>query len=59
MESTPQSALQPATPHAPQPLRFNGNGAEYFGIWIVNLLLTIVTLGIYSAWWWRWWASFS
>ncbi len=23
---------------------------EYFGIWIVNLLLTIVTLGIYSAW---------
>src|SRR5450631_363612 len=35
---------------APEQLRFNGNGAEYFGIWIVNLLLTIVTLGIYSAW---------
>ena len=35
---------------APQPLRFTGNGAEYFGIWIVNLLLTIVTIGIYSAW---------
>lgn len=34
----------------PQPLRFTGNGAEYFGIWIVNLLLTIVTIGIYSAW---------
>jgi uncharacterized membrane protein YjgN (DUF898 family) len=32
------------------PLRFSGTGAEYFGIWIVNLLLTIVTLGIYSAW---------
>ncbi|WP_417546920.1 YjgN family protein [Marinobacter segnicrescens] len=30
--------------------RFNGNGKEYFGIWIVNILLTIVTLGIYSAW---------
>ncbi|QSX37592.1 YjgN family protein [Shewanella sedimentimangrovi] len=29
---------------------FHGNGAEYFGIWIVNLLLSIVTLGIYSAW---------
>src|ERR1035438_4475684 len=29
---------------------FTGNGREYFGIWIVNLLLTIVTLGIYSAW---------
>ena len=35
---------------APQPLRFTGSGAEYFGIWIVNLLLTIVTVGIYSAW---------
>jgi uncharacterized membrane protein YjgN (DUF898 family) len=35
---------------APEQFRFNGNGAEYFGIWIVNLLLTIVTVGIYSAW---------
>ena len=29
---------------------FTGSGWEYFRIWIVNLLLTIVTLGIYSAW---------
>jgi uncharacterized membrane protein YjgN (DUF898 family) len=29
---------------------FRGNASEYFGIWIVNILLTIVTLGIYSAW---------
>jgi uncharacterized membrane protein YjgN (DUF898 family) len=29
---------------------FSGTGSEYFRIWIVNLLLTIVTLGIYSAW---------
>jgi uncharacterized membrane protein YjgN (DUF898 family) len=29
---------------------FRGDGAEYFKIWIVNLLLTIATLGIYSAW---------
>lgn len=29
---------------------FTGTGKEFFGIWIVNLLLTIVTLGIYSAW---------
>jgi uncharacterized membrane protein YjgN (DUF898 family) len=29
---------------------FRGNAKEYFGIWIVNVLLTIVTLGIYSAW---------
>ena len=32
------------------PIIFKGNTAEYFGIWIVNLLLSIVTLGIYSAW---------
>ena len=51
MENATQSASPPQPPrHAPQPLHFNGNGAEYFGIWIVNLLLTIVTLGIYSAW---------
>ena len=29
---------------------FTGDGAEYFRIWVVNLLLTISTLGIYSAW---------
>jgi uncharacterized membrane protein YjgN (DUF898 family) len=41
----------PTTPVAQQ-LRFNftGRTADYFGIWIVNLLLSIVTLGIYSAW---------
>lgn len=32
------------------PVRFTGSGSEYFRIWIVNLLLTIVTIGIYSAW---------
>jgi uncharacterized membrane protein YjgN (DUF898 family) len=32
------------------PLEFRGRGSEYFRIWIVNLLLTIVTLGIFSAW---------
>ena len=35
---------------APELVHFSGSGAEYFGIWIVNLLLTIVTLGIYSPW---------
>jgi uncharacterized membrane protein YjgN (DUF898 family) len=29
---------------------FRGSAGEYFGIWIVNILLTIITLGIYSAW---------
>lgn len=42
----------PSVPPAPAPLalRFSGSGAEYFRIWIVNLLLTVATLGIYSAW---------
>jgi len=29
---------------------FGGEGWEYFRIWIINLLLTLLTLGIYSAW---------
>jgi uncharacterized membrane protein YjgN (DUF898 family) len=40
----------PSQSSAIAPVRFTGSGAEYFGIWIVNLLLTIVTIGIYSAW---------
>ncbi|UXI00940.1 YjgN family protein [Photobacterium sp. TY1-4] len=31
-------------------VRFHGQGKEFFGIWIVNVLLSVVTLGIYSAW---------
>lgn len=31
-------------------IAFAGSGAEYFRIWAVNLLLSVVTLGIYSAW---------
>ncbi len=29
---------------------FHGQGMEFFKIWVVNILLTILTLGIYSAW---------
>lgn len=29
---------------------FTGRGSEYFRIWIVNIALSIITLGIYSAW---------
>lgn len=42
-------AVQPDAPRS-APMRFHGDAGTYFGIWIVNLLLTIVTLGIYSAW---------
>ena len=31
-------------------IKFKGQAGEYFGIWIVNLLLTVITIGIYSAW---------
>jgi uncharacterized membrane protein YjgN (DUF898 family) len=31
-------------------VNFHGRTGEYYAIWIVNILLTIVTLGIYSAW---------
>ncbi|MET0964332.1 MAG: YjgN family protein [Noviherbaspirillum sp.] len=31
-------------------LRFTGSGSEYFRIWITNTFLSIITLGIYSAW---------
>jgi uncharacterized membrane protein YjgN (DUF898 family) len=31
-------------------LVFLGRGGEYFAIWVVNLLLTVVTIGIYGAW---------
>jgi uncharacterized membrane protein YjgN (DUF898 family) len=39
-----------APDRAPLAFGFSGSGAEYFRIWIVNLLLTVATLGIYSAW---------
>jgi uncharacterized membrane protein YjgN (DUF898 family) len=32
------------------PIRFTGSGSEYFRIWIVNLLLTLVTVGLYFPW---------
>jgi len=51
----PAPAAKPARPVpapvlGPQRLQFTGTGSEYFRIWVVNLLLTILTLGVYSAW---------
>jgi uncharacterized membrane protein YjgN (DUF898 family) len=41
-----------AAPHPARtyPFRFSGSAPEYFRIWIVSMLLTIVTLGGYGAW---------
>lgn len=35
---------------AMQKLSFEGDGFEYFKIWLVNILLTIITVGIYLPW---------
>ena len=45
----PTTALadEPA-PARPLDIRFTGSGSEYFRIWIVNLLLTLVTLTLYA-----------
>lgn len=33
-----------------EPVQFTGNGGEFFGIWIVNIFLMILTLGFYAPW---------
>ena len=43
-------ASAPARSGEPLPFVFTGLAGEYFKIWIVNVLLTVVTLGIYAAW---------
>ena len=47
-EETNPSAQTPST--SLSKFEFKGEGLEYFKIWIVNIQLTVVTLGIYSAW---------
>ena len=41
---------QPAPSNNSIPIAFTGSGSEYFRIWIVNLLLMLVTLGLYFPW---------
>ncbi|MBX3529101.1 MAG: DUF898 family protein [Rhizobiaceae bacterium] len=50
MNDTASAETRPAPSMRREPFTFTGTGREYFGIWIVNVLLTILTLGIYSAW---------
>jgi uncharacterized membrane protein YjgN (DUF898 family) len=45
----PEALAEPAQPQLLR-FRFTGSSDEFFRIWIVNTLLTIVTLGIYNAW---------
>jgi uncharacterized membrane protein YjgN (DUF898 family) len=46
----PPAAVPAAAAPSTLAFSFSGSGKEYFRIWIVNLFLTVATLGIYSAW---------
>lgn len=51
----PSASSQPPPAHdAPVlqafPVQFHGVARDFFGVWFVNILLTIITLGIWSAW---------
>jgi uncharacterized membrane protein YjgN (DUF898 family) len=51
-------AQEPVSPPEPpvlhtsraEPFLFHGRAGEYFRIWVVNTLLTILTLGVFAAW---------
>jgi uncharacterized membrane protein YjgN (DUF898 family) len=49
-EPTPSIASSRPSPEASRPFVFAATGSAYFRIWIVNLLLTVITVGIYSPW---------
>lgn len=61
-EVPPQGVSSPAAPASgaatgqtgaagqPVQLEFSGTTGEFFKIWIVNLILTVVTFGLYAAW---------
>ena len=54
-ENNTGGAAGPMSTFVPQnieahPMEFTGSGGEYFRVWIVNVLLSIVTMGIYTPW---------
>ncbi|MFK7957112.1 MAG: YjgN family protein [Lysobacterales bacterium] len=48
--ATPVATKLTEVRETPLPIAFTGNTAVYFRIWIVNLCLTLITLGVFSAW---------
>ena len=48
--AAPEEAPAAASEVSPHRLEFTATAREYFRIWVVNLALTLVTLGVYSAW---------
>ncbi|MFC1875694.1 YjgN family protein [Thermodesulfobacteriota bacterium] len=45
-----QASQQDGDEVSRMPFEFSGTGSEYFKIWLVNIILSVITLGIYSAW---------
>ncbi|WP_312086811.1 DUF898 family protein [Acinetobacter variabilis] len=51
MHNKPELEIdQPSPSLEKHNFRFHGSATEYFGIWMVNLMLTIITLTLYSPW---------
>ncbi|HEY2627877.1 MAG TPA: YjgN family protein [Usitatibacter sp.] len=48
--SMPSPAVEAALGNRSYPFSFTGDAKEYFRIWIVNLFLSVITLGLYSPW---------
>jgi uncharacterized membrane protein YjgN (DUF898 family) len=46
----PPAAPPPSPQPVSHPCSFTGVASDYFRIWIVNLLLTLITLGLWSPW---------
>jgi uncharacterized membrane protein YjgN (DUF898 family) len=46
----PQVATPPASSVQDYAIEYTASGSEYFRIWIVNLALTVLTLGLYLPW---------
>jgi uncharacterized membrane protein YjgN (DUF898 family) len=49
-EAVPLGAVAYTEPVREHPFEFRGRALEFFRIWIVNVVLTVLTLGIYAAW---------
>ena len=48
--SAPMNSAMPVQAQKNQRFKFHGHASEYFGIWIVNILLIIITLTLYAPW---------
>jgi uncharacterized membrane protein YjgN (DUF898 family) len=49
-ELSMKGSMPPPTETQKHAFTFSGQAGEYFRIWITNLFLSIITLGIYAAW---------